>query len=156
MKLVAKYDMEAPAEYVFAQIADFEGWERAAMRRGADVMRTDSLASVEPGATWSSQFRYRGKDRKVTIRLDSLALPSALALTAMSGVVDGVATVDVLDLAKKRTRLEVRLEVKPKTLAARIYVQSLRLARSRVERSFAQRVAQLTAEIEDRYRKQGR
>ena len=34
MKLVAKYDVEAPVDFVFAQLADFEGWERAAMRRG--------------------------------------------------------------------------------------------------------------------------
>ncbi|MBC7477273.1 MAG: SRPBCC family protein, partial [Pseudorhodobacter sp.] len=38
MKLVAKYDLEVPAAFVFAQLVDFDGWERAAMRRGADVV----------------------------------------------------------------------------------------------------------------------
>ena len=77
---------------------------------------------------------------------------TAMGLTGISKLADGVRTMDLLDLGATRTRLEVRLEIKPKTIAARIYVQSLRLARSRVERSFAQRVAQFTAEIEDRYR----
>ncbi|MEO8242195.1 MAG: SRPBCC family protein [bacterium] len=152
MKLVAKYDLEAPAAFVFAQLTDFDGWERAAMRRGADVMRVDKLKTVAPGMTWHTEFRYRGKDRAATIRLDAMTPHSALALTGMSSLVDGVVQIDILDLAAKRTRVEVRLDVKPKTIAARIYVQSLRLARARVERSFAQRVALLTTEIENRFR----
>jgi len=152
MKLVAKYDLEVPAAFVFGQLVDFDGWERAAMRRGADVVRSDRLTKIGPGACWDANFRYRGKARDVTVRLDSIAPTTALGLTGISKLADGIMGLDILTLGAARTRLEVRLEVKPKTLAARIYVQSLRLARSRVERSFAQRVAQFTAEIEDRYR----
>jgi hypothetical protein len=152
MKLTAKYDMEAPAAFVFGQLIDFDGWERAAMRRGADVMRTDKLAQIGPGASWGANFRYRGKPREVTIRLDTLTPISTLGLTGISKLADGVMVVEVLNLGASRTRLDVRLEIKPKTIAARIYVQSLRLARARVERSFAQRIAQLAAEIDDRHR----
>lgn len=153
MKLAAKHDVEAPAAFVFAQIADFEGWERAAMRRGADVTRSDSLRVPGPGMAWDCQFRYRGKDRRASIKLDAIAPISSLVLSGTSAPVNGVLQIEVLDLAAKRTRIEVRLEVKPNTLAARIYVQSLRLARSRVERGFSQRIAQLAAEIEDRFRR---
>jgi hypothetical protein len=151
MKLAAKYDVEAPATFVFAQLADFDGWERAAMRRGADV--TDTLRAVGPGMSWATTFQYRAKERHATIRLDTINPTSSLALTGMSALLDGVLSIEILDLAAKRTRIEVRLEMKPKTIAARIYVQSLRLARSRVERSFAQKVAQLTVEIEDRFKR---
>jgi hypothetical protein len=70
----------------------------------------------------------------------------------MSKLADARIDVEIMELSGARTRLLVRLDIKPKTIAARIYVQSLRLARSRVERSFAQRVAQLAAEIENRQR----
>ena len=153
MKLAAKYDIAAPAAFVFAQLADFAGWERAAMRHGADVMRTDTQQTVGPGMTWDTQFRYRNKDRRLTIRLDAISPVNSMALTSKSAPVDGMLHIDVLDLAAKRCRIELRLEVRPKTIAARIYVQSLRLVRSRVERGFAQRVAQLAAEIEDRFRR---
>ena len=152
MKLAAKYDIEAPVDFVYAQLVDFDGWERAAMRRGADVSRTDRLREAGPGMTWATQFHYRAKDRKATIRIDTLIPQSHLALTAMSTLVDGVMEVGFLNLGARRTRIDVRLDVKPKTLAARIYVQSLRLARSRVDRSFSQRVAQFATEIENRYR----
>ena len=153
MKLTAKNDVEAPVDFVFAQLADFEGWERAAMRRGAEVARVDTMTRIGPGMTWSTQFQYRGKERKATIRLDAIKPTSSLALTGMSRLMDGVMVINVLDLAAKRTRIEVRLEIKPKTIAARLLIQSLRLARARVERTFAQRVAQLSIEIEDRFRK---
>ena len=152
MKLTAKYDIEAPAAFVFGQLVDFAGWERAAMRRGADVVRTDQLRDTGAGATWDASFRYRGKQREVTVRIDSLSPRTAMAVTGISRLADGVMKIELLDLSATRTRIDVRLEIKPKTLAARIYVQSLRLARARVERSFAQRVAQFAAEIEDRAR----
>ena len=109
MKLVAKYDVEAPVDFVFAQIADFDGWERAAMRRGADVTRTDRLRAVGPGMGWAVQFRYRGKDRNSNIRLDGITPTSNVALTGISVLADGVMSIDLLDLAAKRTRIEVRL-----------------------------------------------
>lgn len=152
MKLAAKYDIEAPVDFVYAQLVDFDGWERAAMLRGADVSRIDRIQAPGPGMTWATQFHYRAKDRKATLRIDALTPQSHLALTAMSVLVDGVMEVDLLNLGARRTRVAVRLEVNPKTLAARIYVQALRLARSRVDRSFSQRIAQFAAEMEERFR----
>ena len=156
MKLAAKHDVEAPAAFVFAQLADFEGWERAAMRRGADVMRIDNLRSPGPGMTWNCQFRYGGKDRKIAIRLDTITPTSSLALTGTAVPVDALLQIEILDLTTRRTRIDVRLEIRPKTIAARLYIQTLRLARSRVERGFSQRIAQLAVEIEDRFKRSAR
>ncbi|MEO6299268.1 MAG: SRPBCC family protein [Paracoccaceae bacterium] len=152
MRLAAKYDVEAPVEFVFAQLADFNAWERSAMRRGADIARTDALTKDGPGMSWLTTFGFRNKDRSVTIKLDELDPTSTLAVTAAARIADGILRIELLDLAARRTRVEVKLDIKPKSLAARIYVQSLRLTRSRVERNFAQRVAQLAVEIEDRFR----
>lgn len=152
MKLTSRHDIEAPLAFVFAQLADFNGWERAAMRRGADVTRTDSLRQGGPGMTWLTRFRYRGKDRTATIRLDDVGELAHLSLTGMSSLADGFLKIDVMELGGKRTRAHVVLEIKPKTLASRLYVQSLRLARSRVERNFTNRVGQLVTELEHRYR----
>lgn len=153
MKFLAKCDVVAPAAFVFAQLADFEGWERAAMRRGAEVMRADILGSSGPGKSWNAQFLHRGKERKATIRLETIVPDTELTLSGKSAPTDGVLQIEVLDLAAKRSRIELRLEVKPNTIAARIYVQSLRLARARVDRAFAHRLGQLAAEIEDRFQR---
>jgi hypothetical protein len=160
MKLTAKYDVEAGSAFVFGHLADFDGWERAAMRRGAEVERVCALSDgvpnggshIGPGVTWETRFRFDGKARAVTVRLERIAPDTALALTGTSRLADARLEIDVIELSALRTRLLVRLDIKPKTVAARIYVQSLRLVRSRVERSFAQRIAQLGVEIENRQR----
>ena len=151
MKLTSKQDIEAPLGFVFQQLADFESWERAAMRRGADVSRTDKLRAPGPGMGWLARFRYRSRDRKLEIRLDQLDPPSHLVFSGVSKLVDGEMVVDLIELGQKRTRVQVSLDLKPKTLTAKLYVQSLRLARSRVEKNFGQRIAQMTGEIEERF-----
>lgn len=156
MRLVAKKDVEAPAAFVFQHLTDFEGWERAAMRRGAEVSRTDKLARPGPGMAWDTQFTYRGAERRASLKLEHLAANSGLVLAASAAPANATLQIDVIDLAAKRTRIETILEVKPKTLTARLYIQSLRLARGRVERRFDLGIGQLAAEIEDRYRRSQR
>ena len=151
MKLTSKQDIEAPLAFVFQQLSDFESWERAAMRRGAEVSRTDKLRAPGPGMQWLARFRYRSRDRKMEIRLDRIEPPSHLGFTGISKLVDGEISVDLIELGQMRTRVHVSLDLKPKTLTAKLYVQSLRLARSRVEKNFGQRVAQMTSEIEERF-----
>lgn len=153
MKLVAKYDIEAPVDFVYRELTDFDAWERMAMRRGADVVRTDTQARPGAGMRWQVAFTLRGKERNLVISIAKATPTSHLAIAATSALFDGDIVLDLLDLSALRTRVEVKVEVKPKTLTARIYLQTLRLARKKVDRSFAQRVAQLAVEMEDRYRR---
>jgi hypothetical protein len=48
--------------------------------------------------------------------------------------------------------MHVVFELTPRTLTSRLFLQSLRLARSRVDRRFEQRVAQFTTDVEARCR----
>lgn len=156
MRLVAKQDVEAPAVFVFQQLSDFDSWERAAMRRGADVERSATPAKPGTGTSWRARFDYRGKPRQAQVMVEALEAPALLVLAADSPPAGAGLQIDIVDLTMRRTRIEVRLEIKPKTLAARLFLQSLRLARSRVERRFSRSIEQLAAEIEDRYRRSQR
>lgn len=156
MKLTSRQDIEAPVAFVFEALKDFEGWERAAMRRGADVARTDKLRDVMPGLSWLVKFAYRGKERKLALRLTHLEPPTLLGFSGTGTSLDGLAGIDLLELASRRTRVSVTLDVRPKTIAARVILQSLRLAKARLNRRFTDRVGQYCHEIEARYRKSGR
>jgi hypothetical protein len=50
----------------------------------------------------------------------------------------------------------VSVEAKPKTLAARLFLNTLRLARRKVEERMEKRVDQLGERIEDRYARERR
>lgn len=153
MKLTAKQDIDAPADYVFAQLTDFESWERGAMRRGAEVSRTDKMLVPGVGMTWAAKFRYRGRDRNVSLRLDRMDADGHVGFTAGSPQADGVTQMELVAMAAKRSRVFINLEVQPKSFTAKLFVQSLKLAKSRVDRSLAQRAQQFAQEIEDRYKR---
>lgn len=152
MKFTTKQDIEAPLSQVWATVADFEAWERAAMRRGADVARTDSLRAVAAGIGWAARFLYRGKDRKMTIGLTAFDAPNRMAFKANSQAVEADVHIELMEMAARRTRMHVATEIHPLSLGARLFLQSLRLARARVDRKFQARIAQLAREIETRAR----
>jgi carbon monoxide dehydrogenase subunit G len=156
MKIASRHDIEAPPAFVFQTLTDFDSWERSAMRRGADVTRTDKLTALGPGLAWIVRFRFRSKDRKLSVKLTGLDSPTRLSF-ALSGVLfDATSIVDLMELGATRTRMVVVSEAKPKTLAARLVLQSLRLARTRVQRRIDKRIGMIGHEIEERYRMQAK
>jgi carbon monoxide dehydrogenase subunit G len=152
MKITSRQDIEAPVAFVYDALKDFDYWERAAMRRGADVTRTNALQTIGPGLAWAIRFPLRGKDRKVSLRLVSLDAQSKLEFAGQGGNYTGTAVVDLLELGAKRTRLSMVAEIKPVGLAARLVLQSLKLARGRMQGRVDKRTAAIAAEIEERFR----
>jgi carbon monoxide dehydrogenase subunit G len=154
MKLSAREDIDAPIAEVFQRLADFEGWERAAMRRGAEIHRTDALPRPAPGMAWSISFVYRGKPRRLSLTLDEIVAPGKLAFSGRGPNLEGGIVLDLIEMAPRRTRLMVKLEVRPRTLVARLFIQSLKLGRGKVEARFRARIAQVATEIDGRARGQ--
>lgn len=152
MKFAVKQDIEVPVAFAFAYLSDFDAWERSAMRRGAEVARTDQLRTPAAGMTWQAAFPYRGKLRKLDIRLTKMVAPNKLNLTAQSAAIEIELAVDLAEMSARRSRLHLTMEVIPRNLAARLFIQSMRLARTRMDRKFAQRVAQVVTEMETAYR----
>jgi carbon monoxide dehydrogenase subunit G len=156
MKLSKRQDIDAPIAFVFAELSDFESWENAALRRGADVRRTDQLAHVGPGMAWDLAFSYRGKPRRLSVRLVKLKSPGEIRFQGVGTSIDGTLSVDLLEMAPARTRVTVQMELSPRTIVARLFLQSLKLAKSKVDDRFKSRVSMVLDEIEARQRPQGR
>ncbi|WP_430465223.1 SRPBCC family protein [Tabrizicola sp.] len=150
MKLASKKDVEAPIAKVWAVVTDFESWERSAMRRGVEVARTDSLRAPGVGMAWHARFAYRAKQRKVDLTLTEMAAPGAMAMALVSPAVEATTRIELIEMSAKRTRIHVTTEIKPRSLGARLFLQSLRLARAKVDRKFDARIAQFAAELEAR------
>lgn len=151
MHFSSRTDIEAPIEFVYASLADLEGWERAAMRRGAEVNRTDKLRAPGVGMGWHVVFRFRGKERAVDIRLTGQEPGAKLAFAGKGRMLEGDLSVDLLSLSPKRTRMVLHTDVRPLTLAARLFLQSLRLAKGRVQSKLNKRMEQLSTDLETRF-----
>lgn len=150
MKLATREDIDAPIEAVFQQLSDFDGFERAALRRGADVRRTDANPDVGAGMTWSAQFKYRGKQRKLSIELTEYDRPDHIRIDSTSPSVDMVIEIDLVAMSRSRTRMNLSLDARPRTIPARLVIQSLKLARQNVLKRFRKRIGEFAAEIETR------
>lgn len=151
MKLSGRTDIGAPIAFVFAALSDFEAWERSAMRRGADVHRTDKLRAAGPGMTWQARFAWRGRERQLQVRLTKLQPNLNLSLAFDGPSVEGVMNIELVELAAKRTRMLMQVDMKPRTLAARLFIQSMRLAKGRVQRKYDARLQAIARDIEQRF-----
>lgn len=155
VKFSTREDVEVPAEAVFAAVSDFAAFERAALRRGAEVARADLGTGPGPGMTWSLRFRARGRMRRVVCTLDHFDPPNALVCRLDGGSFGGALTVNLVALSRARTRMAVQLELLPRTIAARLLVQTARLNRGAYTRRFEERVQKFAAEIELRQAQRG-
>ncbi len=153
MKFATKEDIECPIAHVFAQATDFNGFERQAMRRGADVRRRDSLGHFGLGSAWEVMFKFRSKDRNLTAEVTAWEpMNGYVVATSVSGI-DATLLVELVPLSRNRTRLTVTIDLAPKTLGARLMVQSMKLGRGTLQRRFDLRVADYASDITERYQK---
>lgn len=152
MKFSTREDIEAPVDYVFAQVSDFAAFERRAMRQGADVTRRED-GPIAQGAIWDVSFQFRGRDRRVLAELTQLDVPTLLSIDSASDGLNAVTQVELIALSQTRTRVLVSFDLRAKTLTARLLLQSLKLAKTKMTKRFNARVLDYAEDIEDRYRR---
>ncbi|MES0827586.1 SRPBCC family protein [Ruegeria sp. SCP11] len=151
MQFTAREDIEAPINSVFEMVADFERFERMAMRRGVEVRRLSGHMGVVPGTQWETEFKLRGKPRHVAIQMAECEPPSHMRFEASSKGMNGMTTVEFLALSQRRTRLNIQMSLAAKSLPARLLLQSLRLGQARFRRQFQVRLSEFAREMEERH-----
>lgn len=148
MKFTTHEDIDLPVDAVFAGVTDFEGFERAAMRRGAEVQRLGDHARKGVGQAWHVNFRYRGRARDLVSEITHYEPPHRLRSLGGMGGIDSVLGIELIELAPNRTRLKADLELRPRTFGARLLLQSLKLARSALAKGFKRRVHDFARRLE--------
>jgi uncharacterized protein YndB with AHSA1/START domain len=150
MKFATREDIAAPIETVFASVSDFEGFERAALRRGTEIVRMDARETPGEGMRWKTQFNFRNRARTADITLTEYDPPNGLTFFALIGGIEADVRVDLLALSRQRTRMALSFELKPTTIPARLMLQSVKLARGNLTKRLQKRVADFAAGIETR------
>jgi len=150
MKFSNRVDVAAPAEFLFDELADFSGFERAAKRKGISLRRLDQLAGPGAGMSWDIGFRLRGRPRQLIAEVQRYDRPAQLDYEGVSQGFELLLTLGLQALAADRTRVMAGLEIKPRTLGARLLLQSAKLGRANLERRYDMRVTAFLREIEER------
>ncbi|MFZ5965311.1 SRPBCC family protein [Thalassococcus sp. BH17M4-6] len=150
MEFTTKEDIEAPVDRVFAALSDFDAIERSVLRRGVDVRRIDQLQGPCEGMHWKAAFRFRGKMRDADVTLTRYDPPNSMEFNTLSGGLETRTVVDCVALSRSRTRVSLVATLQPKTLSARLLVQSLKLAKGNLNKKFRVRAADYAKDLEDR------
>lgn len=152
MKFSTREDIEAPMAYVFDKVSDFEAFEKRALRQGADVQRVQGGA-IAVGTAWEVAFKFRGRTRKMHPVLTKMDAPNSYLLETTSDGMTIVSDVTLIALSPTRTRIAVGIDLRARSLTARLLLQSMKLAKSRLTKRFKSRVLDFADDIEDGYRK---
>lgn len=153
MKLSTRREFDAQPEEVFWALSDFIAFEKLALRHGADVQRIDHLAAPGLGAEWVLRFPFRGRSREVKSRVNAYDPPNHLGAEGTSGSFDFTLRATLEHLRRDHTRLAVELEVKPRTFAARLMLQTLKLGKSRLDARFATRIERFVSAMLSRQKR---
>ncbi|MBN2740532.1 MAG: SRPBCC family protein [Rhodobacteraceae bacterium] len=156
MKFSTRKDIAAPAEFIFDRLADFGSFERIAMRRGITLKRLDTLALPGAGMSWEIGFRFRGRERQMITDLEIFERPESLIYAGKSSSFEARLEMLVTELSKTRSRILTALEIKPRTLGARLMVQSAKLGKGNLDRRFDERIGHFAHDIERQAEKTAR
>jgi len=148
VKLSTHEDIAAPIHEVFAVISDFENLERAVLRRGAEVARTDTLSAPGAGMCWSATFDFQGKAREVTTEITDYCPPESVTLRISASGLSGMSVVELVALSADQTRMAVAVDVTAQSMTGRVLMQTLRLARGKIAERFESGIARFARELE--------
>ena len=152
MKFSATEDVDAPREKVFEMLSDFNRFEDALRRRGVKVARRDTLSAPGAGMTWDGAFNFKGIRRDVTAVMHTYDRPGELTISGKSPGFEAFFEIDLEAMSPQRTRMRLGLEIKPLTVSARVLLQSMKLAKGTLDRTFKQKVANYVGVMESRAR----
>ncbi len=150
MKFSTREDIEAPIETVFLAVTDFGSFERAALRRGAQVARADTLQSPEVGMKWQARFRFRRKMHDLEAQVMRFEAPEVVEIESQTHGLTATLSIELLQLTPRQTRMHMVFDIKPKTFSARVFLQSVRLAKTSLTRRFKVRIQDFARSVEQR------
>ena len=147
MKFVAVEDIAAPIDHVWTRVADIDRFEGRLKRRVGRIERRPP-GPAHPGTTWQARAAVAGKVRDVAMTLEAMDVPKLLSLSGGTDGMEVTIAVELELLNPRLTRLTVTSEARARSLAARLMLQSAKLARQTLAKRYKQRVADFASEVE--------
>jgi len=147
MKLTAKADIAAPIDQAFEGLCDPDRLEQTVRGQGG-IIRRNPIGPVEKGTQWDARIAFRGAPREVSFIVTSLEAPTLMRFRGNGAAFDIAVDVELAVVDAITTRLTVTTQGAPKTLPARIMMQSLKLAHGQILARYRARIAEYVAETE--------
>ena len=152
MKLKVAEDVDAPIGFVFAHMSSFTQFETEIRGRGADLTRVGNWTEAGLGVRWRGSVQVRGKMRKIEAEVAEWVPDDTIVTETTVGGMDARYQMTFIALSPEVTRVATELDLKPRTLTARLIIQTMKLARGRVLQRMTATLARQSNEIEGAWR----
>ncbi len=145
MKFSARKDVDMTAQALFRALSDFDRLERIVRRNRAEVTALDP--GVEGTKAWDISFDWRGKRRVARFALTRHDPDEALRLNGSSESFDIVLDLTIVALTRARSRVVCEVNLRPRTMKARLLIQTAKLSKGSLDSRFAQGVDRLVEQM---------
>ncbi len=142
MKFSSRHDTDYTPEYLFQAVSDFDRVERMLTRRGAIVRRVEPTIDSVAGMAWDVGFDWRGRRRDLHLNLTRYEPSEVLAFEGSSEMFDLSMDLTVIALTRSKARLQFEVDVRPRSMKARLLLQTAKLGKAQLDRRFSLRVAE--------------
>jgi polyketide cyclase/dehydrase/lipid transport protein len=154
MKFETIEEVDAPQDFTFGRFTDFCRYEKLAHSYGAELRRVGGFAEIGEGATWRGSIPIKGRTRGVEAVVTSYDPSDHARIDTAVGGMNVVFEMRFEALGDEKTKLIAVAELQAKTLAARLVIQSAKLARKRLQAKITSKIVALANEYEDAWRRE--
>lgn len=147
MKFSTRQDTDLSPEVLFDTLGDFDRLERVLIRRGASVQRVDPAKEPGVGKAWDIQFDWKGKRRDMRMSVTRFDRPEVITLEGVSDMFEIAINMEFIALARTKSRLQFEADVRPRSMKARLLIQTAKLGKAQLDRKFALRIAEFLGEV---------
>ena len=151
MKFETSGDISAPTQYVCESITTGRAIERFEQQRGVVNQRSTPTALTGFGQCWSAAFKFRNTLWQAQVGVVGFNPPKTLAFKSVIRGLASEVMISFTALSNGQTRLTFDLDLLPKSLSARIFVQSLKVVRDKIDARFAAGVGAFVQDISDHF-----
>lgn len=130
MKIGASRDFKRARGKVFDSFADPAQMDKVFGEQGANLRREGPGG---PGTVWHLDVVSGGKTRPMVITLVDMEKSEAMRMRVTSEMVDADVAFAFADLPERGCQVSAEIDLAPRTLTARVAIQTLRLAKGKVE-----------------------
>ena len=152
MKLCEQAEIALPTEDVYCALRDVDAHARTARPRGVTVRRRSDETPFQVSAACDVIIAYRGQPREVLITAAGLEPARLPRFTLRARDITGEITLALTALLPISTQLSCDVAVRPRTIGARLVLQSLKLTQTRLDARFGKRLTGFAQQLVARSR----
>lgn len=134
MKFDYKTTINVPVEFAYARLTDFDKFEKEGFGNISKFKPVGDIAAPAIGAKWKLRSEFQGRQRSFSLQLRELIENESVVLGNGSDKFDVEASFGLSKVDPENTGFVFEINASAKTITGRLIMQTMQLARSRIEK----------------------